>query len=234
MNKTTRAFLGALIFALLAVLILPAIFGEPPTFDDRRGGDPWRNFVYDFQTLITGVLAVGAAVATIQQMRASDALQVRLHQQLRYDAIKGKLLAVGNLLEFLPSAIRSETFTLRAYEEYETGENPLSNVVEWLNVTQAVERLHEVFDDVRVTACHDYLPNAILQVLDDCKRETKLISQRERARRRLDRHDLGWAEADDLYLSSILQSMQNLQVDADRLAEEVSEWAIEILTSPVR
>lgn len=227
-----RASLGALICMLAVAIVFPAVFGEAPTFSDRSGGDPWRNFVYDFQTLITGVLAVGAGFATIWQMRISDALQERRHQQLRYDATKGKMFGVGNLLEFLPGAIRSETFTLRAY--CEADRNPFSSVLEWHNAILAIERLREVFDDVRVTACHDHLPNAIFQMLDDCKRETKVILDRERARKRLDRHDLSWAEADDLLMSMTLQGMQNLQAEADRLAEKVGEWAIETLTDPVR
>lgn len=67
---------------LLAGLFLPIFFGEARTVEDQHGGDPWRNIIYDFQTLFTGILAVGAATFTIIQSRIIDERQQLRHEQL--------------------------------------------------------------------------------------------------------------------------------------------------------
>ncbi|MCI9864903.1 hypothetical protein RHIZ_02975 [Rhizobium skierniewicense] len=41
--------------------------------------DPWRQWLYDFQGLIGGVLAVAAGVGTVIQMRMSDSLATQHH-----------------------------------------------------------------------------------------------------------------------------------------------------------
>ncbi|MGO4196566.1 hypothetical protein AB4Z13_14480 [Rhizobium sp. YAF28] len=46
------------------------------------GGDYWRNFIYDFQTLIAGVAAIVAAYATVRQMQATDVAAQDRHDQL--------------------------------------------------------------------------------------------------------------------------------------------------------
>ncbi|WP_428429505.1 hypothetical protein [Pararhizobium sp.] len=68
----TGAFGVAAVVALSAAIIFPVVFGEPAAFKDRVGGDPWWNFAYNFQTLITGVIAVAAAFLTVRQMRITD------------------------------------------------------------------------------------------------------------------------------------------------------------------
>lgn len=80
--KHGRAFLGAAGIAVLTGLILPILFGEPAVVDGRTGGDPWRNWVYDFQTLITGLAAVGAATWTISVMERTDRKQADRHREL--------------------------------------------------------------------------------------------------------------------------------------------------------
>ena len=80
--KHGRAFLGAAGVAVLTGLILPILFGEPALVDGRTGGDPWRNWVYDFQTLITGLAAVGAATWTISVMESTDRKQTDRHREL--------------------------------------------------------------------------------------------------------------------------------------------------------
>ncbi|AEH78707.1 hypothetical protein SM11_chr1431 [Sinorhizobium meliloti SM11] len=77
-----KAILGALAVALLAAVVPPILVGDAPKFDDRNGGDPWRNTIYDFQTLFTGLAAVAAATMTILVMERTDARQEARHREL--------------------------------------------------------------------------------------------------------------------------------------------------------
>ncbi|KEC73928.1 hypothetical protein RLPCCGM1_c2047 [Rhizobium leguminosarum bv. phaseoli CCGM1] len=65
-----------------AGIFFPVVLGEPRTIVDQRGGDAWRNAIYDFQTLITGVSAVVAAYLAIKQSQVIEANSERRHQQL--------------------------------------------------------------------------------------------------------------------------------------------------------
>lgn len=48
----------------------------------NRCGHPVANFLYDFQSLIGGILAVAAAFFTIRQMQATDSRQAKHHREL--------------------------------------------------------------------------------------------------------------------------------------------------------
>ena len=67
---------------LCAVILPPIFFGEPRIVDGQSGGDSWRNVLYDFQTLFTGILALGAAALTIVQSRLVDERQQKRHNDL--------------------------------------------------------------------------------------------------------------------------------------------------------
>ena len=80
-----RMFLIAvgIVFALFSVAITVVVLnGEAPTFADRTGGSAWRNVVFDFQTLLTGVLAVLAAFITVTVMVDTERKQAERHDQL--------------------------------------------------------------------------------------------------------------------------------------------------------
>ncbi|QIO60668.1 TrbC/VirB2 family protein [Rhizobium leguminosarum] len=87
MPKTNR---GRVIFAgivvVAAALLIPAVAGGV--------ADPWGKFVSDFQTLITGLAAVGAATWTISVMEKTDARQGERHAQLIELSLRGDRLAV--------------------------------------------------------------------------------------------------------------------------------------------
>jgi hypothetical protein len=75
--------LRVLIFVVLVAAIIPPIlFGEHRTIADVSGGDTWRNFILDFQTLITGFIAIAGALFTIEAM-----FKVDRQQQERHDTI---------------------------------------------------------------------------------------------------------------------------------------------------
>ncbi len=71
------------LMVVLAVAILfPVFFGEPRQVKDQVGGDSWRNLIFDFQTLITGIAAVAAATLTILTMEETDRRADKRHQEL--------------------------------------------------------------------------------------------------------------------------------------------------------
>ncbi|QHW25843.1 hypothetical protein GYN07_16505 [Rhizobium leguminosarum bv. viciae 248] len=72
----------ALVTMVVVGLILPIIFGKPRDVAGTKPGDAWRDTIYDFQTLITGVFAVAAAFVTVRQMQATDASAQLRHDQL--------------------------------------------------------------------------------------------------------------------------------------------------------
>lgn len=83
MSQDHKKKLWVLLAIVLAFLLLvPIFFGEARTVEDESGGDTWRNIIYDFQTLFTGILAVGAATFTILQSRKIDEAQGRRHQEM--------------------------------------------------------------------------------------------------------------------------------------------------------
>lgn len=84
-------------FWLLAVvagsaLIPPILFGQPRVTNEVIGGDPWRNTIFDFQTLLTGLAAVAAASWTVYTMERTVVRQERRHRELVSLAIRADRL----------------------------------------------------------------------------------------------------------------------------------------------
>ncbi len=92
-----KLLIGVAIPLALAIL-LPTIFGEPRIIADQTGGDSWRNFIYDFQTLITGVLAIAAAYFTINSSQRIDKEADRRHVELVGLTLRADRLRVERLL----------------------------------------------------------------------------------------------------------------------------------------
>ncbi|MCC5780776.1 hypothetical protein H7H48_17065 [Nitratireductor sp. B36] len=83
MNDTVFMAVSCLMFTIVGIIIGLALA-------DTSSG---TTFLKDWQPLVTGILAVAAAIFTIVQMRRSDRLQGRRHEQvialsLRSDALK--------------------------------------------------------------------------------------------------------------------------------------------------
>jgi hypothetical protein len=78
-DKSRNRILLAIVIAISTGLLLPAVFGEPRT--ENSTGDAWRNFIYDFQTLLTGFFAVAAAFVTFYQMQKFDAQSAKRHEE---------------------------------------------------------------------------------------------------------------------------------------------------------
>lgn len=78
-------------------LALPIFFGAARK-NDGSGGDPWRNTIFDFQTLIAGIFAIAAAYETVRQMQKSDAKSDKRHEELLRLNIRPDYLRVERLL----------------------------------------------------------------------------------------------------------------------------------------
>lgn len=61
-------------------LFILGIFVTSSIFEGKQNG--WGIWIYDFQSLITGVLAIGAAFFTVDQMRRSDMQQEKRHREI--------------------------------------------------------------------------------------------------------------------------------------------------------
>ncbi len=89
-------------FVALAIVIATAVFvliftGEARTLDGSSDNF-FRNVMYDFQTLITGVLALGAAWWTVHTMQIADVKANRRHEQAMELGLRGDRLRIERAL----------------------------------------------------------------------------------------------------------------------------------------
>lgn len=92
-----RLVLGAG-FVVVIGLLLPAIFGGRD--------DIWGRFIYDYQTLITGILAVFAAAVAVSQSAAADASQERRHREQLFISQRRDVFAVSRLSNDLTQRLK--------------------------------------------------------------------------------------------------------------------------------
>ncbi len=97
-EQKKRLFSLALIVLGFAMLP-PLLFGEARTVKDQFGGDSWRNFIFDFQTLITGIAAVSAAFITVRQMRTSEMESQKRHREILGFAIRNEVRTLTNAFD---------------------------------------------------------------------------------------------------------------------------------------
>ncbi|MCA2408440.1 hypothetical protein [Rhizobium leguminosarum] len=108
--KSNRQKIARMVVVLAIFGIsLPVIFGEARQVDDQHGGDAWRNTIYDFQTLVTGVAAVLAAYFAINQSRVVEANSERRHQQLMELSLRPARLMIDRtvfpMVEYIENAL---------------------------------------------------------------------------------------------------------------------------------
>lgn len=101
-HRISRPYGRAISWFILIIvgmsIVPPILFGEPRQFEGAAGGDPWRNLLYDFQTMIGGLLAISAAVATIHQMQNTDWESERRHKELVKLSLRTDALKIERLL----------------------------------------------------------------------------------------------------------------------------------------
>ncbi|MGN7715224.1 hypothetical protein [Agrobacterium radiobacter] len=83
--------------ALGVAIVLPVVFGLPRGIGGHAG-DGWRNFIYDFQTLIGGGAAIIAAWYTVGQMRITDEKSELRHRELVALQLRSDRLRIERLL----------------------------------------------------------------------------------------------------------------------------------------
>ncbi|RFB91788.1 hypothetical protein B5K08_15955 [Rhizobium leguminosarum bv. trifolii] len=109
-SKREKIAWAAVVVATFGIC-LPIMFGEPRKIDDQHGGDGWRNAIYDFQTLITGVAAVVAAYFAINQSRMVEANSERRHQQLMELSLRSARLMINRtvfpMVEYIEEALEN-------------------------------------------------------------------------------------------------------------------------------
>lgn len=119
-------------FLALAGIVAFTGFVVPTMFSDRKT-DTWVTYIYDYQGLLTGILAVGAAYVTVRQMKETDELQEKRHGDMLRLSIHPNRLLVHR-------AARPNTKLLRA---------AIKRTIELINEEQlASEPTPEYVDDV--------------------------------------------------------------------------------------
>ncbi|TCU35426.1 DUF1109 domain-containing protein [Rhizobium azibense] len=106
----------ACVVIVVAATVLPALFGRGPQPDIGDLGDPWRNFVFNYQTLITGIAAVVAAFFTIRQISETDSRQERRHNELVKLQMRPDRLCMERAINPQLEHIRYINTKLRAYD----------------------------------------------------------------------------------------------------------------------
>ncbi|THV15395.1 DUF1345 domain-containing protein [Rhizobium rhizophilum] len=140
-----------ILIVLISAILLPAIFGEVRLVQGQSGGDPWRNFVLDFQTIIGGFLAVFAAWWTVSTMEKADqAAQTRHDQIIEATVFRDKrvlLRAKNHILENISNAKSfCSYFTQRNVAEIRA-ERPKTVTIRYNNALTFVAKLNKAFSD---------------------------------------------------------------------------------------
>ncbi|CAN7260339.1 hypothetical protein [Brucella pseudogrignonensis] len=82
---------------------------------EGRCGNPYSNLIYDFQGLIAGLLALGAAVMTVWQMQTNAREEAKLSQAAMALSIREDFLKVERLHTVLMPALRDRGVEWETY-----------------------------------------------------------------------------------------------------------------------
>ncbi len=74
MRSYQNIVITCLVVAVLAAIWIPTVSGD-------IAKDPWLKWIYNYQTLITGFVAAGAAYLTVREMRNSTGQQLAMLQK---------------------------------------------------------------------------------------------------------------------------------------------------------
>lgn len=103
--------LGSSTGRMIGAVVVARSRGSALAFHFRGGGcDAWGRFIYDYQTLLTGIGAIGAASVTILVMRVTEDKQGRRHLQLVELALRPDRLKSDRVLIYVH---RVRTWSLR-------------------------------------------------------------------------------------------------------------------------
>ncbi|MVA17664.1 hypothetical protein GOZ94_01725 [Agrobacterium vitis] len=106
MNRQAKISQFFILYVFLVTFFLVSIFGKK--------GDPWWEYFSNFQTMLSGILAVAAAAATIMHMRDMDAKQERRHRAALAFSLKAEYVALERLTEPYCETLETASKTLGA------------------------------------------------------------------------------------------------------------------------
>ncbi|TBZ98262.1 hypothetical protein E0H56_03910 [Rhizobium leguminosarum bv. viciae] len=131
---------GAAIGALLAMFVFPV----------------WQAWINQFQGLITGLAAVGAAAFTIAKMEKTirvmertDSASERRHRQLISTQLRPDRLKVSRALHPQIEDLRHIQFQLHDFYNVGSQLPPGQESLEWRWLTEVSKRYHPCFEDIR-------------------------------------------------------------------------------------
>lgn len=139
-----------LAFGLLGIcLFLPIIYGQARIEKDIVAGDPWRDVLYDFQTLITGLMAVGAAGFTILTMEKTDQASERRHQELVEIQLRSEFRRMERVLHPQIGDLMDIKVRLSGFLELERDIEPGAGS-KWRWMTAAGRRFSPMLEEVDI------------------------------------------------------------------------------------
>ncbi|MGF6156989.1 hypothetical protein M2267_002244 [Ensifer sp. KUDG1] len=208
---------------ILAATLPAAMFGKP--------GDGYFEFLKEFQTLLTGLLAVGAAAYTISEMIKSDAKQEQRHRETIEISMLPSKLAVARVADFLPGRLRHYSEQFRLFDEL-VDKNTFQPSWDKQSLTLAIRvcvnarNLHrEVLSD-RVTSCQHLFDNDVMQNLEEFRTWSgELISRLPEgfATSMFDDDDV--VEPPEWYNRALYMFMEVTNRSSASFANDIDAWA---------
>lgn len=131
-----------------AGIVLPVVFGEPRNVQGSTGGDSWRNLIYDFQTLLTGIAAVLAAAITIRTMEKTDRQSERRHRELMIIQLRPDQLKVSRALHPQIEHLNHISFQFHDFDNVSSQLQPGTATPEWQWLTEVSKRYLPCFEEI--------------------------------------------------------------------------------------
>ena len=129
LHHTWKGVAAAAIVILIMALLPPVVFGPhpQPSSDYKDLGDGWATIIYNYQTLITGLLAVAAAAITVWKMgqidgaqaerqRQNEDVQAERHRQLIELGLRSELIKLERAINPQLHLIKAERIRLDAID----------------------------------------------------------------------------------------------------------------------
>ena len=117
MLNRKRILRGAIIAAGVAIA-LPVLFGSGPDVgSERKGEDPLRTLIFEFQTLIGGALAVCAAWWTVKTMEDTETAAAKRHAEQLELVLRKDRLAVERAVNPQRTSLDGQACFLNSFRE---------------------------------------------------------------------------------------------------------------------
>lgn len=135
MSKLQKTRIYILIGLVAVVAIIgPVVFGIPRGIAGEEG-DGWRNFIYDFQTLLTGILAIAAAWWNVSAMKAADVASGKRHKEVLEKALVDQQRIVERAVNPQAGQMRAASIILGIHKSTIMKINTLEGQMERLSIS---------------------------------------------------------------------------------------------------